>query len=254
VSEIRSRSLVQALLAAGAIVLFATRAFAQAPAPAAAVAPQATAAANAPPATPAATPAPPPPPYSLPWQLRPAAPGTVLRSDTSMAFYEDPATHNAGTAVATMLLASYKVTSNLAPLVRLGFVQNATPDPAMGGPKAPAGTSFINPIVGATYGRKLGSFRLAGFGGVAVPIGQGGGDKPDPGAAGANNVGVRARSAMDNAMFATNYFTGILGVDGAYVDHKLTVQLEARATARPATTGRARTAPSACTSATSSSR
>src|SRR5262249_46357759 len=153
--------------------------------------------------------------------------GTVLRSGTSMAFYEAPVTDNAGSAVATMLLGSYKVTPNLAPLVRLGFVQNATPDPATGGTKAAEGTSFINPIVGAIYGRRLGAFRLAGFGGLAIPIGQGGGDKPDPGAAGANNVGVRARSAMDNAMFATNYLTGIVGVDGAYVDHKVTVQVEA---------------------------
>jgi hypothetical protein len=207
--------------------LAAAPAFAQAPAAPEPAAPEATAAATAAPTPPAAAPAPPPPPYSIPWQLRPAAPGTVLRSDTSMAFYEDPATHNAGSAVATMLLGSYKITPNLAPLVRFGFVQNATPDPVMGGTKAAEGTSFVNPIVGATYGRKVGAFRLAGFGGLTIPVGQGGGDEPDAGAAGANNAGVRARSAMDNAMFAVNYMTGILGFDAAYVDHKLTVQAEA---------------------------
>jgi hypothetical protein len=228
VSEIRSNLRALALGAAAATALAAVPAFAQAPAaPLAPAAPEATAAATAAPVAPAAAPAPPPPPYSLPWQLRPAAPGTVLRSDTSMALYEDPATKNAGSAVATMLLGSYKVTPNLAPLVRLGFVQNTTPDPVMGGVKAPEGTSFVNPIVGAIYGRKVGSFRLAGFGGVAIPIGQGGGDTPDAAAAGANNVGIRARSAMDNAMFAVNYFTAIAGVDAAYVDHKLTVQVEA---------------------------
>src|SRR5262245_21875687 len=30
----------------------------------------------------------PPPPYSLPWQLRPAGVGTVVRLDTSLAFYK----------------------------------------------------------------------------------------------------------------------------------------------------------------------
>jgi hypothetical protein len=32
---------------------------------------------------------------------------------------------------------------------------------------------------------------------------------------------------MDNAMFAVNYFTAIVGGDIAYVDHKLTLQAEA---------------------------
>src|SRR6187397_977069 len=55
-------------------------------------------------------PAPPPPPYSIPWQLRPAAAATVVRSDTAMAFYENPATGESGTTVASMLLGSYKIT------------------------------------------------------------------------------------------------------------------------------------------------
>lgn len=228
VPEIRIRSRALTLALTSAVSLSAATAFAQAPTPAPAPpAPEASTATTAAPVAPAAAPAPPPPPYSLPWQLRPVAAATVLRSDTSMGFYEDPVTKNAGNAVATMLLGSYKVTPNFAPLVRLGLVQNTTPDPAMGGTKVPDGTSFLNPIVGALYGRKLGSFRLAGFGAVALPIGQGSGDKPDAGAAAANVAGIRTRSAMDNAMFATNYFTGILGLGGAYVDHKLTVQLEA---------------------------
>jgi hypothetical protein len=63
--------------------------------------------------------------------------------------------------------------------------------------------------------------------GGTVPIGQGGGGTPDAGAAAANSAGIRARSGMDNAMFAVNYFTAIAGGDVAYVDHRLTVQLEA---------------------------
>src|SRR4029077_20823072 len=38
---------------------------------------------------------------------------------------------------------------------------------------------------------------------------------------------VLARSGMDNAMFAVNYMTAILGADVAYVAHKLTIQAEA---------------------------
>ncbi|HEY0711359.1 MAG TPA: hypothetical protein VGF45_01700, partial [Polyangia bacterium] len=57
-------------------------------------------------------PAPPPPPYSLPFQLRPVTVGNVLRSDTTMAFYEN-AKGEAGESVASMLLASYKLTPDL---------------------------------------------------------------------------------------------------------------------------------------------
>jgi hypothetical protein len=120
-----------------------------------------------------------------------------------------------------MLLGSYKVTPNLAPLVRLGFVQNSAPG------TDPSGTSFINPLVGLTYARKLGSFRVAGFLGGTIPLGAGGGATPDKGAAGANKAGIAARSAMDNAMFAVDYFTAIGGVDAAWVNHRVTLQGEA---------------------------
>jgi len=186
---------------------------------AAAAAPAATAVAAAN-VSPAATPAPPPPPYSLPWQLRPVAAVNVVRSDTAVAFY-DNGMGATGSTVATMLLASYKVTPSLAPMVRLGLSQNDAPAAGMDG------TSFINPVVGATYAAKVGAIRWAAFLGATVPIGQGAGNMPDAGAALANTAGIRARSAMDNAMFAVNYFTAIAGGGVAYVDHKLTVQAEA---------------------------
>jgi len=169
---------------------------------------------------PAAAPTAPPPPYSLPWQLRPVAAANVVRSDTSFAFYDNGAGAN-GNTVATMLLASYKVTPSIAPLVRLGYVKNDAPAAGVDG------TSFVNPVVGATYARRVSALRWAAFLGATIPIGMGGGDMPNGGAAGANASGIRARSAMDNAMFAVNYFTAIAGGDVAYVDHKLTVQLEA---------------------------
>jgi hypothetical protein len=181
--------------------------------------PAATAVAGGAP-TPIAAPPAPPAPYSLPWQLRPVTVGTVLRSDTAVALYENAAGQQ-GSTVATMLLGSYKVTPNLAPLVRAGFVQNSAPG------TDPSGTSLLNPIVGLTYARKLGGFRLAGFLGSTIPVGAGGGDTPDKAAAAANKAGIAARSGMDNAMFAVDYLTAIGGVDAAYVDHRFTVQAEA---------------------------
>jgi hypothetical protein len=177
-----------------------------------------------PPAEPAAAP-PPPPPYSLPWQLRPAAIGTVVRSDTAFAFYENPMSGESGSTVASMLLGSYKVSDAFAPLVRLGVVSNSPPD----GPMSPgSGFNFINPVVGGTYLFKLSpDFRLAAFLGLTAPIGGGGGDSPDPANATANAAGIAARSAMDNAMFAVNYFTVFPGVGFAYVNHGVTVQVEA---------------------------
>lgn len=207
-----------ALLAGGAAITLDTTPAAAQAAPAApaqelpAVAKEAT-------VPPAAAPAPPPPPYSIPWQLRPMPAVTVVRSDTSTAFFEDAA-GNSGTTVSSMLLASYKLTQSLVPIVRVGFTGNDAPGTLADG------KSFLNPILGMQYAHKAGSYRMAAFGAVTLPIGSGAGDMPNAGAAGANAAGIRARSAMDNAMFATNYTTGIAGFDFGYVDHKLTVQAE----------------------------
>src|SRR5262245_19796812 len=190
-----------------------------APTEATAPTPAATAVADAN-LSPAAAPTPPPPPYSIPWQLRSVGAANVVRSDTAVAFYDNGAGAS-GSTVATMLLASYKVTPSLAPMVRLGLSQNNAP--AAGAD----GTSFINPVIGATYAGRVDAIRWAAFLGTTVPIGQGGGNTPDPGAATANAAGIRARSPMDNAMFAVNYLTAMAGGGVAYVDHKLTVQLEA---------------------------
>jgi hypothetical protein len=161
----------------------------------------------------------PPSPYSLPWQLRPALAVNVVRSDTAVAFYEDAAA-NAGTSVVSTILASYKITPDIAPLVRLGFVQNSPPS---GG----AGLSFLNPVFGGVYAMKpIPEVRLALFLGIAPPFGQGGGNTPDPDRALATRSGVLARSAMDNAMFAVNDLVVFPGVDLAWVADGLTVQLE----------------------------
>jgi hypothetical protein len=167
-----------------------------------------------------APPAAPPPPYSLPWQLRSVVPATALRSDSSASFYDNPAGQG-GSAIVTTLIACYKLTPTLAPIVRLGFVQNQAP-----GTQAD-GSSFLNPVVGLMYGRRVQSMRWALFGGVTLPVGSGSGDKPAAGTSLANSAGRDARSGMDNAMFAVDYIAGGLGGDLAYVDHRFTVQAEA---------------------------
>src|SRR6478609_2544740 len=139
-----------------------------APAPASAPAPTpvaAPAAVEAAPATPVlAAEAPPPeptaakpkpPPYSLPWQLRPAVVGNVVRSDTAFAFYKDAAGKESGSTVASMLVATYKVTDSFAPLVRVGLVSNSPPSSLMANMKpVDSSLSFLNPVLGGTYALK----------------------------------------------------------------------------------------------------
>lgn len=171
-----------------------------------------------------------PPPYSLPWQLRPVVAASVVRSDTAFAFYKDNAGKEAGTTVASMLLASYKVTDELAPMLRLGVASNSPPSSAKtaSGGDLKSAFNFLNPVVGATYAIKPAKpLRLAFFLGVTLPIGSGGGDDAKPEAAAANAAGMRARSAMDNAMFAVNDFTVFPGVGFAYVSDGFTAQVEA---------------------------
>ena len=202
------RRSLQALYATLLVAILAPRGGARAEEPPAA----------APTAAPAASPAA-PAPYSLPWQLRPAVAGTVLRVDSAIALYEDQAGNN-GETVATMILGSYKVTPELAPFVRLGVVGNSPPT---GG----GAVVLVNPALGATYALKFArDFRLALFLGLTIPVGMGGGDAPDPAKAAATRSGILSRSAMDNAMFAVNDFTVFPGVGLAYVAHGLTVQAE----------------------------
>jgi hypothetical protein len=161
------------------------------------------------------------PPYSLPWQLRPVGVGNVVRSDTSTAFYDSG--DQRGATVSSMLLGTWRLTPHLAPLARLAVVHNQAPAVA-GGP--PDGTAVVNPLFGITYAARRDRLRWAAFGAFTLPVGQGGGDSPDAGVAEAAARGVPARSAMDNAMFATNHAAAIAGAGAAWVDRGFTVQAE----------------------------
>ena len=150
-------------------------------------------------------PLPPPPPYSLPWQLRPVTAANVVRSDTTVSFHELGGT--SASTVASTLLLSYRLLPRFAPVVRMAYIHNA-PGSAPG-----TGNAFVNPLVGATSSFDLApGLRLGLFLGFTVPIGQGGGAPAGMNAtAAAAAAGINARSAMDNALFAVNYFTAIPG-------------------------------------------
>jgi hypothetical protein len=201
---------------------------AEAPAPAEAAPAVSAAAAEAPPpAAPEAPPAAPeapkpkPPPYALPFQLRPVGAGTVIRSDTAFAFYDSAGKSPSGNTIASTLLASYKVTPEFSPLIRVGLVSDSPPT-------GESAVAFMNPVLGGIYGIKPSpETRLGLFLGATIPIGSGGGNSPDLAARAAMLKGIAARSGMDNAMFAANYFTIFPGVGFAYVAHGLTVQVEA---------------------------
>lgn len=169
-------------------------------------------------------PAPAPPSYSLPWLLRSTAPATVVRLDETLAFYQDPASRTSGGTYVTSLLATYKLSPHWVPVVRETWVHNSAPS----GGKDPSGSAFSNPLLGITYVHSLsGGWRWTGFLATALPIGGGGGDQPDPAAAAAVSAAIPARSAMDNALFAVNYWTLIGGLGLARVTPGLTFQTEA---------------------------
>ncbi len=166
--------------------------------------------------TAAQTPPPPPPsPYSLPWQLRSTAAVNVLRTDNSFARFRD-AEGNTQVTTAAMFLACYKVTPQFAPLLRLGFVNLSS-----------GGSSLVNPVVGGTYAIPLGhDLRLGLFLGLTAPVGMGGGNDRDRQQAAAAAAGILARSAMDNAMFAVDYFTVFPGVGLSWTRSGFTAQAE----------------------------
>jgi hypothetical protein len=157
--------------------------------------------------------------YSLPWQLRPVTIGSAARLDGVLAAFDD-ANGNLDVAVTSALSVSYRITDEIAPMLRLGFVSNNAPGAALDG------SSFANPLLGASYGHRFGPCMLSLFGATTIPIGTGGGDDPEPKAARANLAAMAARPA-DAVMFAVNYVTPTVGGDFAYVSHGFTAQVEA---------------------------
>lgn len=172
-----------------------------------------------------------PAPYSLPWQLRGVIPVTSARLDTTFAAYgyraPDGATANAWSIV-TSLSASYKFSAQLSALVRLAVAHDS--GSAMAAAPVEGATVFANPFVGLHYGRKVSDVRWSMLLGTTVPVASGGGYPRDASTLPSRNTltaAMRNRSAMDNALFAADDLTPVLGFDVAWVARDVTVQVEA---------------------------
>jgi hypothetical protein len=158
-------------------------------------------------------------PYSLPWGLRPTAAPTLVRSDTAFGFFRSDAAGKQST-VASTLLAGYSFLPGLGAYIRGAYVYQSVE-------KSESSGGLANPLLFALYSPRVSDiFRLSFFAGVAFGLGQGGGDSPRLPQRSAVLSGINARSAMDNALFVSNYTTPTVGFDIAYVDHGLTIQGE----------------------------
>ena len=162
-----------------------------------------------------------PPPNSLPWLLRPASPASVVRLDETLAFFDDPASGFGGSTYVSSLIATYRASDRWVPIFRETFIHNDPPGTAA------SASAFSNPLLGVNYFRPLGGgWRWTGFFASTIPIGSGGGDDPDSAKAAAQTAAIPARSSMDNALFAVNYWTVIGGLGLARITKDLTLQAE----------------------------
>jgi hypothetical protein len=141
-----------------------------------------------------------PAPYSLPWGLPLTFASTGVRLDNSFAFSHDATDRNVFT-VTSIFGASYRIRPGVAVVAKLAWVDN---QPATGD----AQTTMANPALGASLALPLGNgFICGGILSVAIPVGMGGGNSPDPNTQAANRAGTYTRSALDQALFTPNYLT-----------------------------------------------
>jgi hypothetical protein len=168
------------------------------------------------PAGTAEAPAQAPAPYAAPFGLRGVGAATAIRGETAYGL-------NAGTSstVVQYLIASYAVVPEVSLYARGGWVDYI---PSVGN----SSTAFTNVTIGALWATKLSStLRLATTLSSGLPVGQGGGDSPDPGAAAAIAAGNLARSRMEgSSTFSPNDLAPFVAADLAYVSGGLTLQAE----------------------------
>ncbi len=167
------------------------------------------------------------PKYSLPWGLRPGIAPSVIRSDSSFAL-SDPQ----GNAFASTLTGGYKLMPNLGLYAKAALTYSTPAQPAATmmmptPPKVESAAVLSNPLIFGLYTPEIAKgLWLPVFFGVTLPVGGGGGDDQDVPKYKAQTAGLWARSAMDNALFAVNYFTMAGGVGATWVHDRLTVQGE----------------------------
>ncbi len=161
--------------------------------------------------------------YSLPWVMRPAIAPNLIRLDTVYANYAAP-NGNGGGIVVSMLTAGYRPIPSMQTLgfyFRMAFNANM---PAAGS----SGAGLSNPMLMALWTPEIApNVRLSVFGALAIPVGMGGGNDPDMNTRNAVRGGIQPRLAMDNALFAMNYLTPVVGLGAVWTHRGLTVQAEA---------------------------
>lgn len=146
--------------------------------------------------------------------MRPAAAPRVVRSDTSFGSFDG------GSAMSTTVIAGAPVVDRFGVYFR-GAFNRLAPD---GGDAA---TAFANPVLITLWAPEVEApWKLSIAGAVALPLGQGGGNDPDPETLATVRSGIQSRLGMENAMFVPNYLTPVVGADLAYVAGGLTVQGE----------------------------
>lgn len=165
-------------------------------------------------------PEPPPPapaPYAGSFAFRGPAASTGVRAETAYGLDS-----GASSTIVQYLTASYAPIDRLSFFARAGWVDYL---PNTG----PSGTAFTNVALGGQWAQKLTpEWRVAAVLGTGLPVGQGGGDAPDPGAAAAIAAGNLARSRLEGStMFSPNDIAPFVGGDIAWVSGGFTVQAEA---------------------------
>jgi hypothetical protein len=184
---------------------------------------QATAPTSTPPAAPQLTPAEARAGYALPWTMRPAIAPNLLRIESSIGFRND------GVAAATLLTGGYAVLpTTLGFYARLGVTNSVLSTPNAPTTNNIATGAVTNPLLMALFTPELTKgLRLTVFGAATIPVGTGGGNTPSALTASSIATGIPTRSAMDNALFAVNYFTPIVGLGAAFIRWGWTFQAEA---------------------------
>lgn len=182
-----------------------------------------TPATNAAPTTPQPTPAEARANYALPWTMRPAIAPNLLRLETSIGIRND------GVAAVTLLTGGYAVLpTKLGFYARLGVTNSVLSTPNAPATNNIATGAVTNPLIMALFTPELTKgLRLSVFGAATIPVGTGGGNTPPALTASSIATGIPTRSAMDNALFAVNYFTPIVGLGVAYMRWGFTFQVEA---------------------------
>ena len=154
--------------------------------------------------------------------MRPAIAPTLARIESSVGIRND------GVAAATLFTAGEAIVpATVGYYVRFGMTNSSLTSTNAEVNNATA-TAISNPLLMLLYTPELiKGLRLSVLAACTLPVGTGGGNMPSALPASSIATGIPTRSAMDNALFAVNYATPILGLGLALIKWKFTFQAEA---------------------------